>query len=71
MENLKIELQKFDHERFNYHFSNLIDIGITSSRTDEMMDIFCLPKKNWKSCRMKPTATVARTKKKLSRYLKN
>jgi hypothetical protein len=38
MENLKIELQKFDHERFNYHFSNLIDIGITSSRTDEMMD---------------------------------
>lgn len=39
MENLKIELQKFDHERFNQHYRALINIGQTAGELEyEMLD---------------------------------
>lgn len=37
MKNLVKELQEFDHERFNEHYRNLIDVAITSSREDEVL----------------------------------
>lgn len=37
MKKLEKELQEFNHERFNEHYRNLIDVAITSSREDEVL----------------------------------
>jgi hypothetical protein len=37
MKELLKELQEFDHERFNEHYRNLIDVAITLNREDEVL----------------------------------
>lgn len=39
MEKLLKELQEFDHERFNHHYRNLIDIAIPSSGEYELLHV--------------------------------
>jgi hypothetical protein len=37
MNNLQKELQEFNHERFNWHYRNLVDVAITATREDDIL----------------------------------